>query len=114
MDVPLEILDREVALAVAALARGHARLARGERTPSPLEASIERSERRQLDLALESLPERERMIVRMHYYKGEQFKVIAEELGVSEPRVSQLHARAVTLLRRAMTDSAERSRTQAA
>ena len=83
-------------------------------TPNPLEASIERSERRQLDLAVESLPERERMIVRMHYYKGEQFKVIAEELGVSEPRVSQLHARAVTLLRRAMTDSAERSRTQAA
>jgi hypothetical protein len=40
MDLPLEILDRDVARAAGALASGHARLARGETddAPSPLEA----------------------------------------------------------------------------
>jgi RNA polymerase sigma factor FliA len=74
-----------------------------ETTRDPLEETMVRMERRALETAVAGLPDRERMIVTMHYFKGEQFKTIAEHLKVSEPRISQLHARAVSLLRRALT-----------
>lgn len=54
---------------------------------------------RALVVAIERLPERERRIVGMHYFDGVKFKDISVELGVSEPRISQLHARALDLLR---------------
>jgi RNA polymerase sigma factor FliA len=49
--------------------------------------------------AVQELPERERLIVSMHYYRGVRFKDLGSELGVSEPRVSQLHSRALRRLR---------------
>lgn len=49
--------------------------------------------------ALECLPERERHIVAMHYFKDVKFKELGAELGVSEPRISQLHSRALERLR---------------
>jgi RNA polymerase sigma factor for flagellar operon FliA len=49
--------------------------------------------------AVGTLPRREADVVTWHYFEGVPFKVIALRLGVSEPRVSQLHARAVGLLR---------------
>ena len=49
--------------------------------------------------AIELLPPRERLLVQMHYLQGRPLKDVAAELGVSEPRVSQLHARAMTMLR---------------
>ncbi len=53
--------------------------------------------------AVKSLPERERFIITAHYLEGVQMKVIAKQLGVSEPRVSQIHTRAVERLRAALT-----------
>jgi len=50
-------------------------------------------------LAVDTLPERERFIVAQHYFKGMKFKDIAVEMHVSEPRISQLHARAMARLR---------------
>ena len=49
--------------------------------------------------AVEQLPERERLIVSMHYFKGVKFKDLGTQLGVSEPRISQLHSRAMKRLR---------------
>jgi RNA polymerase sigma factor for flagellar operon FliA len=49
--------------------------------------------------AVEQLPERERHIVSMHYFKGIKFKDLGTQLGVSEPRISQLHSRAMKRLR---------------
>lgn len=49
--------------------------------------------------AVEQLPERERHIVSMHYFKGIKFKDLGVQLGVSEPRISQLHSRAMKRLR---------------
>ncbi len=49
--------------------------------------------------AVEQLPERERHIVSMHYFKGIKFKDLGAQLGVSEPRISQLHSRAMKRLR---------------
>lgn len=55
--------------------------------------------------AIDGLPERERHIVAMHYFQGVKFKDLGGELGVSEPRISQLHSRAMQRLK-AMLDAA--------
>jgi RNA polymerase sigma factor for flagellar operon FliA len=70
-----------------------------ESQESPLEAVEANRERDRLARAVETLPERERKIVTMHYFQGVPFKLIAQELGVSEPRISQLHSRAMGLLK---------------
>lgn len=49
--------------------------------------------------AVDRLPERERHIVSSHYFRGVRFKDLGAELGVSEPRISQLHSRAMQRLR---------------
>jgi RNA polymerase sigma factor FliA len=49
--------------------------------------------------AVEALPERERLIVSEHYYKQVKFTSLGQRLGVSEPRVSQLHSRAMKRLK---------------
>ena len=70
-----------------------------ESTPSPLEAAEESAERAVLARAIDQLLHRERLIVTLHYFQGVQLKAIAAQLGVSEPRVSQLHSRAMAKLR---------------
>lgn len=49
--------------------------------------------------ALSALPDREQRVLRLHYQRGVKFLDIARELGVSEPRISQLHARAIHRMR---------------
>jgi RNA polymerase sigma factor for flagellar operon FliA len=56
--------------------------------------------------AVQKLPERERHIVSAHYFQGTKFKDLGAELGVSEPRISQLHSRAMTMLRDLMNSAA--------
>lgn len=51
--------------------------------------------------ALDKLPDRERKVIGMYYFDDAKYKEIGAELGVSEPRVSQLHARALGRLRSA-------------
>ena len=80
-------------------------LATGEAasSESAVDAKLE-SER--LAQAVLELPERERHIVSMHYFKGVRFKDLGAELGVSEPRVSQLHSRAMRRLKTMLDDAA--------
>ena len=59
----------------------------------------QRDQRAALARAVEQLPERERLIVSEHYFGDVKFKSLSERLGVSEPRVSQLHSRAMKRLR---------------
>jgi len=67
------------------------------------EAQVEqRMDRRVLERAVLRLPEREGNIVAWYYFDNVPFKTIATRLGVSEPRVSQLHSRAIGLLRATM------------
>jgi RNA polymerase sigma factor for flagellar operon FliA len=47
----------------------------------------------QVRQVLSSLPDRERLIVELYYYRDRNFKEIADVLGVTESRVSQLHTR---------------------
>jgi RNA polymerase sigma factor for flagellar operon FliA len=52
--------------------------------------------------AVESLPERERMMMGMIYEQEMNLREIGEVMGVSESRVSQLHSQAVARLRSRM------------
>jgi len=53
--------------------------------------------------AVELLPDRERMIVRLYYMKAQSLKSIGEALGISESRASQLRHRAIRRLRTVLT-----------
>lgn len=52
--------------------------------------------------AVESLPERERLITSLYYNNSLSMREISEQLGISESRVSQLHARILRTLSREM------------
>jgi RNA polymerase sigma factor for flagellar operon FliA len=59
------------------------------------------SVRARLHLLVDTLPERERLIVRGHYFDRLEFQMIAEQLQITKGRVAQLHARALRLVREA-------------
>lgn len=73
-------------------------LASGDQDPATIYEAKETI--RMFAQALDKLPARERKVVGMHYFEGARFKDIGAELGVSEPRVSQLHAQALGRLRK--------------
>ncbi len=54
---------------------------------------------REIKLGLESLREREKLVVSLHYVQDLNMKEIAAVLGVSEPRISQIHSNALRKLR---------------
>jgi RNA polymerase sigma factor for flagellar operon FliA len=77
------------------------------RDDSNAEAAVEATYvRRQLQEAMDQLPERERRIVSLHYFRGMKFKDLGEMLGVSEPRISQLHSRAMGRLKVILAEAA--------
>lgn len=55
--------------------------------------------RTRLNRLVDVLPERERTIIRCHYFEHMEFQDIGALLGISKGRVSQLHARALQLIR---------------
>lgn len=57
--------------------------------------------RQHLTMILKALPDREQKIVTLHYIDHMDFTAIAAEMGLSRGRVSQLHARALQLMRQA-------------
>ncbi|MDR1133165.1 MAG: FliA/WhiG family RNA polymerase sigma factor [Synergistaceae bacterium] len=61
---------------------------------------LERNEERDTVVeALKKIPERERTLLSLYYYEGLTLREIGLVLGVTESRVSQLHGRALSLLR---------------
>jgi RNA polymerase sigma factor for flagellar operon FliA len=54
--------------------------------------------------AVQTLPERERLIVTLYYYEGLTAKEISRILGVSQSRISQLHSKAVMRLRARLSE----------
>src|SRR5262245_47684436 len=69
---------------------------------SPDKAFEEQEIRDRVRAAIASLPPRERKVIGMYYYAEATMKQIGVEIGVNESRVSQLHARAVQRLRKAL------------
>jgi RNA polymerase sigma factor for flagellar operon FliA len=70
---------------------------------TPLEAVERRADRSRLERVVALLPERDADIVTWHYFDDVPFKAIAARLQVSEPRISQLHTRAMGQLRATLT-----------
>lgn len=55
--------------------------------------------------AIEDLPERQRLVLSLYYYEDLNLKEIGRVLRVTESRVSQLHAQAITRLRTKLNSS---------
>ena len=65
----------------------------------PLETLARRRNLSELERRLESLPARERVVLRLYYFRGMGLREIGLLLGITEARVSQLHHRALARLR---------------
>lgn len=55
--------------------------------------------KRLLACAIDSLPDRERLVIALYYYEGLTLREIGATLEVSESRVSQIHTKAILRLR---------------
>jgi len=69
---------------------------------APDRAFEEQEVRDRMRAAIASLPPRERKVIGLYYYGEATMKQIGAEIGVNESRVSQLHARAVGRLKKAL------------
>lgn len=74
---------------------------RVDRSNDPAALVLERSERERIGAAIDALPERQRMVIREHYYAGRSLREVGRRMRISPPRASQLHIAAMTKLRRA-------------
>ena len=70
-----------------------------EAAPGPEDMLIRREQIGYLHHAIGSLPERLQFVVTEYFLKERPMADIADELGVTESRVSQLHTQAITRLR---------------
>ncbi len=70
--------------------------------PGPLASAMEDGFRDSLAEAIDSLPERERLVLSLYYDDELNLKEIGEVLGVSESRVCQIHGKAVVRIRARM------------
>jgi RNA polymerase sigma factor for flagellar operon FliA len=77
------------------------------RRPTPAEELDGQELKRELVAAIQALPERERIMISLYYHDGLTMKEIAQTMGVSESRVSQMHARVMLTLRSLIKDQAE-------
>jgi RNA polymerase sigma factor FliA len=70
-----------------------------ENAPDPQGALDNVDLREQLASAIQTLPERETLVIALYYFEQLTLREIGEVLGVTESRVSQLHSKAVLRLR---------------
>ncbi len=75
------------------------------RAEDPLDLVVRRELKERLATAILALPERERHVIVLYYAEGLRLKEIGAILEITESRVSQLHARAILQLNRAVLGS---------
>jgi len=63
--------------------------------------------RAMLSVAINVLPEREKIVIALYYFEGMTLAEIGEVLGVTESRICQIHAKAVGQLRRNLREQAQ-------
>jgi RNA polymerase sigma factor for flagellar operon FliA len=68
-------------------------------TPDPLSTLVNERERASLAGAIQSLPEKERLVLTLYYYEELTMKEIGELLKVTESRVCQIHTKAIIRLK---------------
>jgi RNA polymerase sigma factor for flagellar operon FliA len=94
-----EDVQRAVVLSLQGFAAGNAEDMVAERAAGPEELIVLRERIGYLHDAIEALPDRLRRVVIGYFFQERPMAEIAEELGVTESRVSQLRAEALVLLR---------------
>jgi len=97
-----EDVQRAVVLSLQGFTVGAAEEMVTERAAGPEQLLIHRERIGYLHDAIEALPDRLRLVVRGYFLEERPMAEIAEELGVTESRISQLRAEALTLLRDGM------------
>lgn len=70
-----------------------------ENSERPEDIAEKKDAKRELEMALKRLPERERTLLIFYYHENMTLKEIGEAINVSESRVCQLHAQAIMKLR---------------
>ncbi len=73
-------------------------------TENPLFQLLEGESRDRLRTALDTLPERERLVMTLYYFEELSMREIGLSLGVVESRVSQMHHAAIARLRGLLAD----------
>jgi len=68
------------------------------RTDDPHRSEEKQEAKRRLAAAINTLPEREKLVVSLYYYREMTLKEIGLILRVTEQRVSQIHAKAMLRL----------------
>lgn len=111
VDTFLELADLAIGLAVSYMLEDTGLV---NRTQSPLAmhrdayASVaQRQVTQHVRKLVDALPERERLVIRAHYFQGESFSDIAERLKLTRGRVSQIHSQALQLIREAYGGDAQ-------
>jgi RNA polymerase sigma factor for flagellar operon FliA len=92
-------VQRAVVLSLQGFAAGTAEDMVPERAPGPEDVLLHRERIGYLHEAIVALPERLRQVVSGYFFDERPMAEIAEELGVTESRVSQLRSEALVLLR---------------
>ena len=75
-----------------------------EGQPDPAQMLQDSRFKASLAKSIETLPEREKLLMGLYYEQELNFREIGEVLGVTESRVCQLHAQAITRLRGKLKD----------
>jgi RNA polymerase sigma factor for flagellar operon FliA len=75
--------------------------------PTPEQEVVQREELRYLVAAVDELPARLRVVISEYFFQERPMAQISADLGVSESRVSQMRAEALTLLRDALNHALE-------
>ena len=73
-----------------------------EETNQPEEYYLDQELKEYLAQGIDQLREKEKMVISLYYLEELQMKEIAKVLEVSEPRVSQIHAKAISRLKEHM------------
>lgn len=94
-----EDVQRAVVLSLQGFTAGTAEDMVTEQTAGPEDLILHRERIGYLHQAIEALPDRLRTVVQGYFLQERPMAEIAEELGVTESRVSQLRAEALSLLR---------------
>jgi RNA polymerase sigma factor for flagellar operon FliA len=75
--------------------------------PNPANQLDEQETKAEIAQAIQTLPEREQVMLSLYYNDGLTMKEIGRAMSISESRVSQMHARAVLTLRSLIRNRAE-------
>ncbi len=79
----------------------------GSKLNNPLVQLNVKKVQKMIAKCIEALPERQRLVLSLYYYEDLNLKEIGKVLRVTESRISQLHAQAVTKLKNKLQQSFE-------